>query len=152
MDLSRVLDDLRRTRLGMVAGVATAGGFGWLVDTAVLWGLGRGLGVAIPLAAVFGFATGGVVNFFMNRAVFRGGGAPTDTGEIIRYMALFGANTVAVALLVPAFAAALEHLLGDSGAALLGGKLITTLVLLPLNALAYRRWVFASRERSTPVA
>jgi len=138
----------RRPFTHLLAGVLAAGGLGWIVDTTLLWGLHRGLGVSLVVAAAVSFLAGGVVNFLVNRLVFRGTDAASNLSEVARYAVLFAANTVVVSLLVPWFSWLAEQVVSD-GLALLGSKVAVTLLLLPVNALAYHRWVFEAEAPGT---
>ncbi|WP_194846518.1 GtrA family protein [Mumia zhuanghuii] len=138
----------RRPFPHLLAGVLAAGGLGWIVDTAFLWGLHRGLGVSLVVAAAVSFLAGGAVNFLVNRIVFCGTDSASDVSEVGRYAVLFAANTAVVSVLVPWFSWLAEHVV-PGGLALLGGKVAVTLLLLPFNALAYHRWVFEAEAPGT---
>lgn len=122
-------------------GVIMAGSVGLIVDLALLWTLAVVLGVPRPAAAAVSFAASALVNFTLNRMVFHGGG--NDLGrQGRRYFALFGINLVMTALSVPLGAGVLEAV-WPADLALLAAKGATVLLLLTLNTVLYRIWVFA---------
>ena len=130
-----------RPRAGQLLGVVLAGGLGWVVDVSLLWLLHEVLGVAVPPAAAVGFTASALVNFAVNRLVF-GATRRAVPGQLVRYGVLFAGNLLAVSLLVGPLARLVGPALGGGGAGLLAAKVVLTLVLLPVNATAYRRWVF----------
>jgi putative flippase GtrA len=125
----------------MLAGVAFAGGVGWLVDTTLLWLLDTQLGVPTPLAAARGFIAAGVVNFALNRLVFRARGRARN--QSFRYVLLFLVNLVLVSTVVPLLAHLLDTVIVRDGVRIIIAKLFTTAALLPVNTVAYHHWVFA---------
>lgn len=130
----------RRSWLGLLAGVAVAGGAGWVVDTTLLWVLDTRFGVPSAVAAAIGFLAAGVVNFFVNRVVFRGRSG--DRAQLLRYVILFLVNLAIVSTAVPLISHALTGLISQNGLRLIAAKIVTTGALLPVNAVAYHRWVF----------
>ncbi len=132
---------LRRPWLRLLAGVALAGGIGWVVDTALLWLLATRAGVPAAVAAAIGFTASGVCNLAVNSRVFGGRGAPTRA-QTFRFVTLFAVNLAVVSVLVPVLADALESQLASEGVRLIVAKLLATAALLPVNALTYHRWVF----------
>lgn len=138
----------RRSSSVLLAGVAVAGGVGWLVDTALLWALDTKLGVPTPLAAALGFLAAGVVNFALNRLVFRARGRTRN--QPVRYVLLFLGNLVVVSTVVPLLAYLMAAGIVRDGVRIVVAKLLTTAALLPLNTMAYHRWVFAA-PRDTQV-
>ena len=138
----------QRSWLALFAGVAVAGGCGWVVDTALLWFLDTRVGVPTAIAAAIGFFAAGVVNFLLNRIVFHARGA-TSRQQTTRYAALFAANLAVVSALVPLLSHLFHGTISNDSLRLIGSKLLTTAALLPLNTFAYHRWVFVP---SGPVA
>jgi putative flippase GtrA len=127
-----------------LSGVVAAGALGWCVDVAVLWVAHAVLGLPVAVAAVAGFLTGGAVNFVVNREVFggRAGAARGRAGDQwLRYGVLFAANLVLTAVLVPLLAQVAPAAVPVAPVVL--AKVVLTAALVPLNALAYRTWVFA---------
>jgi putative flippase GtrA len=156
-DIGRPLDcfgvpvssvDKRRSWGVLLAGVAVAGGVGWLVDTTLLWLLDTQLGVPTPLAAALGFLAAGVVNFVLNRLVFRARGRTRN--QSLRYVLLFLVNLVVVATVVPLLSHLLDSTIARDGVRIVVAKLLTTAALLPFNTMAYHHWVFAA-PRETQV-
>jgi putative flippase GtrA len=127
-------------------GTVAAGGIGWVIDVALLWGLAVGLGVPTSIAAACGLIASGVINFLVNRVV-HGGAEAHRRRELMRYGALFGVNLILVAVSVPLIAQLLSPVLANRGLELLGAKVVVTAALLLANAYAYHRWVF----RRTPM-
>ncbi len=130
----------------MILGVAMAGGVGWLIDAAILWLLAARLGVPTGIAAVIAFVTSGAANFVLNRSVFGARRTGQMHAHAIRYSVIFAINVLAVGWLVPFLARQAVVLPVSSDMRLLGAKAATTGILLPLNALAYRFWVFRSTK------
>lgn len=122
-------------------GVALAGGVGWAVDVSLLWVLHELAGVATPVAAAVGFTASALVNFALNRVVFAATRRAAP-GQMLRYGVLFAANLAVVSLLVGPVAAVVGPALGGAGTGLVAAKVVLTLLLLPVNAAAYRHWVF----------
>ena len=81
------------------------------------------------------------MNFLINRVVFHGGREP-NRGQLCRYLVLFLLNLIVVSVVVPLLAHAFTSAIAREGIRLVAAKLLTTAALLPLNALAYHRWVF----------
>ncbi|MBD9698175.1 GtrA family protein [Flavimobilis sp. GY10621] len=127
-----------------VTGVLVAGGVGWIVDVALLWVLDTRVGLPTSVAAATAFLASGVANFLINRAVFRTKHGSARRTQLFRYAVLLLANTLAVSLLVPLLAHPLSASTGNWDVALLLGKALTTALILPLNVLGYRAWVFSS--------
>lgn len=140
-----------RRWLRQLAGVALAGGLGWLVDMLILWLLAARLGAPTSISAVVGFVSSAVVNFWINNSVFRGRGSRPRSTHASRYVVLLALNTLAVAVLVPVLEQVLDSVVVNLDLLLLGAKVLTTAVLLPFNFLAYRHWVFvAPPDRTGP--
>lgn len=128
----------------MLAGVMVAGGVGWAVDTTLLWLLHTRMGIPTALAAAIGFTASGIVNFSINRIVFHAQAASGRT-QVIRFGATFAVNLALVSTLVPLLAHAFPSTMSD-GVRVVLAKLLTTAALLPMNVIAYRRWVFLVDE------
>lgn len=128
----------RHSLPGQLVRVALAGAAGWAVDTAVLTSASAA-GAPVVLASAAGLACGAVVNFLLNRMTF--GGPVAARTAVARYAVLYLVNVVVVSAAVDAGL----HLAGQSVGhawAVVGAKVLATAVMLPVNTLAYRRWVF----------
>lgn len=123
-----------------LAGVVLAGGAGLVVDVVLLWVLAVEAGVPRGAAAAISFTASGVVNFALNRVVFRGQGGGIGRHSR-RFLVLFLNNLVVTTLLVPLLAHGLDDLVAPESALLLA-KAVTVLALLVVNAVLYRTWVF----------
>jgi len=124
----------------LVSGVAVAGAVAWCVDVGVLY-VGHTYGhLPTAAAAAAGFVIGAVVNFALNRWLFRAHGAPAHR-QMGRYALLFLANLALVTVLVPLLATWYAGLI-HAPARLLLAKVTVTAALLPANLWAYRAWVF----------
>lgn len=126
-------------------GSAAAGGLSWGVDFAILWLLSVPLGLPIALSAATGFIVSGVVNFAANRVVFRARGGDARR-QVVRYLVLFGVNLALTTIFVPIATDALTELVPDLGWRVLLGKLLVSAVLILLNVVIYKLWVFRPEE------
>lgn len=141
----------RDTLLRRLPGVAGAGVAAWLVDVTVLWVGHTVFGLAAWSAAAVGFVASGVVNYSLNRMVFRGRRAPSG-GGLRRYAVLFAANLVVVSTAVPLLADGLHAAAPAIPAALIAAKIAVTAPLLPVNAVIYGAWVFPDADLPEPVS
>lgn len=110
-----------------------------VVDYGVLIILHGALSLDVTISAVIAFLCAFVVNFTVNRTwTFRAGGAPG--GPLVRFTVLVAANTVVTALGM--------WWLTNLGMHYLGAKTTLVAVIVPVNFVVMRVWVF---PRSTPV-
>lgn len=138
-----------RSWFWQLMGVGAVGVVSLVLDVAVLWVLDTQVGVPTALAAASGFTAGGVLNFALNRRVFRAADGHVGR-QGARYLTLFVINLVITTVAVPVLALAVGRLVEDDGASLLVAKLATMAVLVVSNTVFYRHWVFATAPAQEP--
>lgn len=112
----------------------TVGALSFLLDLGVLTLTHSVFGTPLAAATVAGSATALVFNFALNRrAVFPGGNRPLRT-QVVRFLLLVALNFASTALIVVGLA--------SIGVPYPIGKVCAAALLVLLNYVAYRRWVF----------
>lgn len=110
------------------------GGISVTLDIAVLYMLHDLADIELRLAIVIGQTSGLLVNFWLNRLIFRGTFESRLNRHVFRYAVMVGLNYLATLLIVPAVA--------SIDVSYIIAKLFTVSLMSLVNFQAYRRWVF----------